>query len=84
MCDEIVSKDPFMFKYCLGRYNTQKICDKSDDAFLPTLKFVPGWFATRKNIKKLDDDLFFDGDIILVNRIQDGPFQGCPQMRGGK
>ena len=37
--DKIAPK-PFMLKYCLGRYNTQEICDKDVDASLPGLKFV--------------------------------------------
>ena len=24
MCDEVVSKEPFMLKYCLNRYKTQE------------------------------------------------------------
>ena len=28
------------------------MCEKAVDIFLPTLKFVPDWFATSKMIKK--------------------------------
>ena len=65
--DKVVSKDPFMIKYCLGRYRTQKSCNKAVDTFLPTLEFVPDWFVTSKMIKELYDDLFSNDDIILVN-----------------
>ena len=34
MCDKVVSKDPFMLKFCLDRSNTQEMCDKAVDAFL--------------------------------------------------
>ena len=42
MCDEIVSKEPFMWNYCLNRYKSQEMCDKVCDACLPALKFVVG------------------------------------------
>ena len=34
---------------------------------MPTLKFVPDWFVTSKMVKKLDDDLFSNDDMIFVN-----------------
>ena len=43
------------------------MCNKADDAFLATLKFVCDLFVTSKMIKKLDDDYFSNDDIILVN-----------------
>ena len=67
LCDKVVSKDPFMLKCCLDRYKTQEMCDKAVDAFLSPLKFVPDWFFTSKMIKKFDDDLFSNDDIIFVN-----------------
>ena len=36
MCDKILSKEPFMLKYCLDRYKTQEVCNKAFDTFLPT------------------------------------------------
>ena len=36
---EAVSKEPFMWKFCLGRYKVQVICDEAVDTFLPTSKF---------------------------------------------
>ena len=56
-----------MLKYCLDRYNTQKIYNKAIDIFLPTLKFVTDSFVTSKMIKKLDDALFANDDINFVN-----------------
>ena len=41
MCDKVVSKKPFMLKYCLNRYKTPKMCDKAVDSYLLTLKFFP-------------------------------------------
>ena len=73
MCSKVVSKDPFMLKYCLDRQKIQEMCDKAVDAFLPALKLVPDWFVTRKIIKTHDDALFanheidfFDGDSASV------------------
>ena len=43
------------------------MCDKAADTFLPTSKFVPNWFITSKMIKKLDDVLFSNHDIIFFN-----------------
>ena len=37
------------------------------DALLPTLKFVPDWFVRSYMIKKLDDDLFADHDILFLD-----------------
>ena len=63
MCENIVFKDPFqkiqipkMIKYCLHRYKIREMNDKATDAFLPTFKIAPDWFAANKTIKKLDDD----------------------------
>ena len=55
-----------MLKYCLDKYKTQEMCDKAVNAFLAALKFVPDGFVTKKMIKKLDDDLFANNDIIFV------------------
>ena len=49
-----MSKETFMLKYCLGRYNTQEMCDKAVDAFLGTVTFVHDWFVTNKMLVKLD------------------------------
>ena len=67
MCDKVVFEDPFMLKYCLDRYRTQEMWDKAFDAFLPALKFVPHCFVTSKMIKKLDDVLFTNDDMIFIN-----------------
>ena len=40
--------------------------DKTVDAYLPAVKFVPDWFATNKFLKKLDA-IFSNGYIVLVN-----------------
>ena len=56
MCDKVVPEDLFILKYCLDRYKTQEMSDKTVDTFLLTLKFVPNWFVISKMIKKLDDD----------------------------
>ena len=65
MCDKGVSEDPFMLKHCHDRDKTQEICDKAADDFLLALKFVPDWFVTNKMIKKLDNALFTEDDILF-------------------
>ena len=42
------------------------MCDKAVDSFPPTLKFVPDWFVTSKMIKKLDDAVFSNDDIVFL------------------
>ena len=63
MRDKVVSEDPFMLKYCPDRYKTQEISGKAIDAFLLKLS---GLFR-KKMIKKLDDAVFPNDDIVFVN-----------------
>ena len=65
---KVISKDPFILKCCLDRYKTQETCDKAVYFYLSTLKFIPIWFVTSTMIKKLDDDLFSNYEIIFVNQ----------------
>ena len=58
-----------MLKYCLDKYKTPEIRDKTLDDFLPALKFVPNCFVTSKMIKKLDDALFSNDDILFLMKI---------------
>ena len=44
-----------MSKYFLNRYNSQEMCDKAVDAYLPALKFVLDWLVANKMIKRLDN-----------------------------
>ena len=67
MCGKVASNNSFMLIYCLDRYKAQDIRDKAIDDFLPTLGFVPDWFVTRM-IKRLDDALFSNDDLIFVNK----------------
>ena len=53
MREKAVSKESFMLKYCLDRYNTQEVFEKVVDAFLPLSKFVPYWFVPYWFVKKL-------------------------------
>ena len=71
MCDKAVSNDPFMLKYCPDRYKIQEMCDKAVEDLLSALKFVPDWFVTSKIIKKLDNTLFANDDIIFINKDTD-------------
>ena len=74
MCDKVVSKEPFMLKYCLDRHKTQEMCDKAVGVCLPALKPVPDWFIMNKMLEKHDnvaftnDDIDFD-DIVIANGI---------------
>ena len=40
------------------------MCDKTVDAFMSALKFVPDWFVTNKVIEKLDNAVFSNDDIV--------------------
>ena len=55
MCNKVVYKQPFMLKYCLDRYKTQKMCHKAVDVCLLTLILAPDWSLTNKMLKKLDN-----------------------------
>ena len=65
MSDKVVSKEPSLLKNCIDRYKTEEMCDKSVDAFLPTLKFVPNSFFNNKMLEKLGDVVFSNDDIVL-------------------
>ena len=65
MTVKVVSKESFILKNCLNRYKTQEMYDKTIDAFLPTLKFVPDWIVTNKILEKLGNVLSFGDDIDL-------------------
>ena len=67
MCDNVVSNDPFMVKYCLDWYKTQGMCDKAVDDLLPAVKFVTDLFVRSKVIKKLDGALFNNDDMTILN-----------------
>ena len=58
-----------MLKHSPDRFKTQETCDKAAYDFLPTLKFVPDWFVTSITIKKLDDALFANDNIIFIISI---------------
>ena len=37
MYGKVVSKEPFMLKYCSDRYKTKEMCDKAVDAYFLAL-----------------------------------------------
>ena len=43
-----------MLKYCLDRCKTQEMGDKAD------------WFVTSKTVKKLEDAVFSNNDIVFI------------------
>ena len=66
MCDKTVFEDPFMLTFCLDRYRTQEMCDKSVDAFLQHKNlFLIG--LLHKMIKKEGDAVFSNDGKIFFN-----------------
>ena len=65
MFDRITSEDTFMVIYSPDRYRTQKICDEAIDDCLAALKFIPDWFVTSKILKKLQDPLLDNDDVLF-------------------
>ena len=57
----------FVFGSVPYLYNTQEMCDKVVDHFLAAFKFLPDWFVRNKIIKKVDNALFADVDILLFD-----------------
>ena len=74
MCNKVVSKEPFMLKYCLDRYKTQGMRDNAADAFLWMLKFISDWFVTNKTVEKLGDIEFSSDDTVFDNVDSDVTF----------
>ena len=67
MCGDVVSKECFMSKYCLGKYKAEEMCNKTVNAFLSKLKFVSDWFASNKMLEKLDNSKIANDDISLLD-----------------
>ena len=65
MFDKAVSKETFLLKYCIDRYKTQEVCDKSVDTCLPLLKIILDCFVTNKMLEKLDNFVFSNGDTFF-------------------
>ena len=65
MCYKVVSQKPFILKYCLDKYLTQKVFPKAVDSYLLASKFVFDWFVTSEIIEKLDNAVVSNGDIVL-------------------
>ena len=59
--------DLFQLKYYLDRYKTQEIYDEAVNDCLLALKFDPDQFVKSEMIKKLDDTLLANDDIIFIN-----------------
>ena len=67
MCDKAVHTCPFVFDSVSNQYKTQEMCDKAVDSNLLTSKFVRDWFVTSKMIEKLDNVVFSNVDIDVVD-----------------
>ena len=57
------------------------MCDKVFDSILPTLKFVPDWFVTKSMVKKLDDAVFSNDDIVFFNKDSGNVTFSSDEMR---
>ena len=68
-CDKVVSKEPFMLKYCPYKYKTQEKCDKAVDFYLIILKFVPDWFVTNKMLEKLRNSIFSNSTRFFCKQL---------------
>ena len=53
---------------------SQEILKKVVNAYLPLLKFIPGWLVTNKMLKDFDNIVFFNGDTIFANEDSDVKF----------
>lgn len=62
MSDKAVSKELFILKSFLQDIRLKKCAD----ACLPELKFALNWLVTNKMLKKLDDVVFFNDDIVFL------------------
>ena len=65
MCDEVISEDPFILKYCPDRYKARRMCDKAVDSYLLAVKFNPDWFVLSTMIEKLDSAVFSDKYVVF-------------------
>ena len=66
MCDGAISENPFMLAHCLGKYKTQKMCDKAVNDCLAALKLIFYWFVTSEMIKKILAALYVDDNILCL------------------
>ena len=55
-----------MLAHCLGKYKTQKMCDKAVNDCLAALKLIFYWFVTSKMIKKILAALYADDNILCL------------------
>ena len=60
MYDGAISENPFILADCLGKYKTEKMCDKAFDDYLTALEFIFYWFVTSKMFKKVLAALYAD------------------------
>ena len=62
-----------MFRYIIFQQyiilinKTQKKCDEAVDNYLAALKFFPNYFVTSKILKKFDNTLHANNDILFHN-----------------
>ena len=60
-----------MIVNCPDKYKTQRICDEAVDDCLAALKFILDWFVTSKMVKKVDNALHANDDILFFNEDLD-------------
>ena len=56
-----------MLVYYPDKYKTQRMCDEAADDCLAALKFIRDWFVSRKMLKKFDNALHSNDDILFFN-----------------
>lgn len=65
MREKSVFKRPNMLKYCLDRYATQEMCEKTNASCLLAIKCDPDLFVTPKMLEDLDNTLLFNDNLDL-------------------
>ena len=65
MREKSVFKRPNMLKYCLDRYTTQEMCEKTNASCLLAIKCDPDLFVTPKMLEDLDNTLLFNDNLDL-------------------
>ena len=55
-----------MLEICFDNCKSQEMCDRTLDACLSSLKFLPDWFVTNKMLKDFDNTVFLKDEIAIV------------------
>ena len=77
---ELFLKIFFLIACVPDQYEAQKLCGKAVDDCQAALKFVPGWFVTKKLIKKFSIALYADNIILYLNDNSGNAVFSCNGM----